>query len=101
MNDYSLNVRVGNRLLNKIMKRDYGYDYFFRINPIIYMTNRVLIPKKNHLSELVYIKLNGSISFEEREIIRNDLNKNINQLFTIIEGREYRPILDIKLKLIQ
>ena len=101
MNDYSLNVRVGNKMLNKIMKRDYGYDYFFRINPIIYMTNRVLIPKKIHLLEMVYVKLNGSISFEEREIIRKDLNKNINLLFTLIEGRDYRPILDIKLKFIQ
>lgn len=101
MNDYSLNVRVGNRMLNKIMKRDYGYDYFFRINPIVYMTNRVLIPKKIHLSEMVYIKLNGSISFEERETIRKELNTNINLLLTLIEGLEYRPVLDIKLKLIQ
>lgn len=101
MNDFSLNVRVGNRMLNKIMKRDYGYDYFFRINPIIYMTNRVLIPKKIHLSEMVYIKLNGSINFEERETIRKELNTNINLLLTLIEGLEYRPVLDIKLKLIQ
>jgi hypothetical protein len=101
MNDFSLNVRVGNRMLNKIMKRDYGYDYFFRINPIVYMTNRVLIPKKIHLSEMVYIKLNGSISFEERETIRKELNTNINLLLTLIEGLEYRPVLDIKLKLIQ
>jgi hypothetical protein len=88
-------------MLNKIMKRDYGYDYFFRINPIVYMTNRVLIPKKIHLSEMVYIKLNGSISFEERETIRKELNTNINLLLTLIEGLEYRPVLDIKLKLIQ
>jgi hypothetical protein len=101
MNDFSLNVRVGNRMLNKIMKKDYGYDYFFRINPIIYMTNRVLIPKKIHLSEMVYIKLNGSINFEERETIRKELNTNINLLLTLIEGLEYRPVLDIKLKLIQ
>lgn len=65
------------------------------------MTNRVLIPKKIHLSEMVYIKLYGSISFEERERIRKEFNKNINLLFTLIEGREYRPILDIKLKFIQ
>jgi hypothetical protein len=83
------------------MKRDYGYDYFFRINPIVYMTNRVLIPKKIHLSEIVYIKLNGSISFEERETIRKELNTNINLLLKLIEGLEYRPVLDIKLKLIQ
>lgn len=101
MNDFSLNVRVGNRMLNKIMKRDYGYHYFFRINPIIYMTNRVLIPKKIHLSEMVYIKLNGSITFEERETIRKELNTNINLLLTLIEGLEYRPVLDIKLKIIQ
>jgi hypothetical protein len=101
MNDYSLNVRVGNRMLNKIMKRDYGYDYSFRINPINYIDNRVLIPKKVHLSEMIYIKLKGSITFDEREKIRKDLNKNINLLFTIIEGRDYRPVLDIKLKLIQ
>lgn len=101
MNDFSLNVRVGNRMLNKIMKRDYGYDCLFRINPIIYMTNRVLIPKKIHLSEMVYVKLKGSITFEEREKIRKELNKNINLLLTLIEGIEYRPVLDIKLKLIQ
>ena len=101
MREYELNVRVCNRLLNKIMKREIGYDYFFRINPITYMNNRILIPKKVHLSEMVYIKLKGSITFDEREKIRKDLNKNINLLFTIIEGREYRPILDIKLKLIQ
>lgn len=101
MREYELNVRVCNRLLNKIMKRDYGYDYSFRINPITYMNNRVLIPTKVHLSEMVYIKLKESITFDEREKIRKDLNKNINLLFTIIEGREYRPILDIKLKLIQ
>ena len=101
MNDFSLNVRVVNRILNKIMKRDYGYNYFFRINPIIYTTNRVLIPKKIHLSEMVYVKLNGSISFEEREKIRRELKMIINLLFTLIEGLEYRPILDIKLKIIQ
>ena len=64
------------------------------------MTNGVLFPKNIHLLEMVYVKLNGSISFEEREIIRKDLNKNINLLFTLIEGRDYRPILDIKLKFI-
>lgn len=101
MNDFSLNVRVGNRMLNKIMKREYGYNYFFRINPINYIDNRVLIPKKVHLSGMVYIKLKGSITFDEREKIRKDLNKNINLLLTLIEGREYRPVLDIKLKLIQ
>ena len=101
MNDFSLNVRVSNRMLNKIMKNDYGYDYFFRINPIVYMTNRVLIPKQIHLSEMVYIKLNRSITFEERETIRKELNTNINLLLTLIEGFEYRPVLDIKLKLIQ
>jgi hypothetical protein len=101
MNDFSLNVRAGNRMLNKIMKRDYGYNYYFRINPIVYITNRVLIPKKIHLSEMVYVKLKGSISFEEREKIRRELNMIINLLFTLIEGLEYRPILDIKLKIIQ
>jgi len=101
MNDFSLNVRVGNRMLNKIMKRDYGYDYFFRINPIVYMTNRVLIPEKVHLSEMVCVRLKRSITFDEREKIRKELNENINLLFTLIEGKDYRPILDIKLKLIQ
>jgi hypothetical protein len=101
MSDFELNIKVCNRLLNKIMKRDYGYDYSFRINPIIYIDNRSLIPKKVHLSEMVYVKLKSSITFDEREKIRKDLNKNINLLFTIIEGREYRPILDIKLKLKQ
>ena len=83
------------------MKSEIGYDYSFRINPIRYLNNRVIIPQKVHLSEMVYIKLKGSIDFDEREKIRKDLNKNINLLFTIIEGRDYRPILDIKLKLIQ
>ena len=101
MNDFSLNVRVGNRMLNKIMKRDYGYDYFFRINPIVYMTNRVLIPEKVHLSEMVCVRLKRSITFDEREKIRRELNMIINLLFTLIEGLEYRPILDIKLKIIQ
>lgn len=101
MDDFELNVRVGNRMLNKIMKRDYGYDCFFRINPIYYMNNRVLIPEKFHLSEMVYIRLKRSITFEEREKMRNELNKNINLLFNLIEGSMYRPILDIKLKFIQ
>lgn len=101
MNDFSLNVRAVNRMLNRIMKKDYGYNYFFRINPIIYITNRVLIPKKIHLSEMVYVKLNGSISFGEREKIRRELKMIINLLFTLIEGLDYRPILDIKLKIIQ
>lgn len=50
---------------------------------------------------MVYVKLNGSISFEEREKIRKELKMIINLLFTLIEGLEYRPILDIKLKIIQ
>lgn len=99
MREYELNIRVCNRLLNKIMKRDYGYDYFFRINPITYMNNRVLIPEKVHLSELVYIKLKSSISSNEREKIREEIKENINLLLKLIEGNEYRPILDVKLKL--
>jgi hypothetical protein len=101
MNDLELNVRVGNRMLNKIMKREYGYDCFFRINPINYLNNRVLIPKKVHLSEIVYVKLKRSITFDEREKMRKDLNVKINLLFNLIEGIVYRPILDIKLKFIQ
>jgi hypothetical protein len=88
-------------MLNKVMKRDYGYDCFFRINPINYINNRVLIPEKVHLSEMVCVRLNRSITFDEREKIRKELNENINLLFTLIEGKDYRPILDIKLKLIQ
>ena len=89
MNDFSLNVRVGNIMLNKIMKRDYGYDYFFRINPIIYMTNRVLIPKKIHLLEMVYVKLNGTISFEEKE-------KLISSLYNRIKILENKLIVDLE-----
>lgn len=101
MPDFELNIRVCNRLLNKIMRRECGYDCVFRINSLYYMSNRFLIPEKNHFSELVYIKSHKSFSLIEREQIRKYLNENINLLLRYIEGRDYRPILDIKLKIIQ
>ena len=101
MQDFELNIRVCNRLLNKIMKRDFGYDCVFRINSLFYMNNRFLIPETHHFSELVYLKSYKSLTLIEREQIRKSLNENINLLLRYIEGRDYRPILDIKLKIIQ
>ena len=100
MSDFELNVRVCNRLLNKLMNRDYGYDIFFRIHPLTYLDNRVSIPKTYHCSELVYLKTKKVLTLIEREKIRKELNKNINLLFKLIESVGYRPILDIKLKII-
>jgi hypothetical protein len=99
MSDFELNIQVCNRFLNKIMKSDYGYDIFFRIHPLTYLNNRLSIPKTHHYSELVYLKTKMEFTLFEREKIRKELNRNINLLFKFTESRNYRPILDIKMRI--
>lgn len=97
MRENELNIRVCNRLLNKIMKRDYGYNLFFRINHINYIENRTLIPKKFHTLEQVFINPQYPLNQIVIERIKNDLMKNINLLCKVIEGVNYRQILLIEL----
>jgi hypothetical protein len=101
--DLEVNVRVCNKLLNKVMKTDYGYDCLFRLDPINYMDNRNrgYIPRKFHISEEVIIRFRNNSDKIDKDKIKKELIKTINYLLKFIEGRDFRQILLIYIKVIE
>ena len=100
MKELEINIRVCNRFLNKMMKKDYGYDCIFRIDPIHYIGNRVLPPSKFHLSEKIIIKYNKNPLLIDLDKIEQELLLTTNFLFNFIEGRDYREILQIDIRVV-
>lgn len=96
------NIRVCNRLLNRVMKNDYDYDFLFRIDPINYIDNRnKFLPRKFHSIEQVSIKFRNKSNKLQIDKTKEELIKTINQLLKLIEGRDYRKILLLKVIVIQ
>jgi hypothetical protein len=104
MKDLEVNIRVCNKLLNRVMKNDYGYDdCLFRIDPIYYMNNRNrgYIPRKFHTSEEVVIKCKNNPDKIDKFKMKKELTKTINFLLNFIEGRDFRKVLLIYFKIIK
>lgn len=100
MNDYEYEITMLNKLLNRIMKKDFKEFLAARINPLQYIANRencnIYCPKVLEVN----IKLKNSPTITEKLIIRNELLKLLNILISFVGAYSYAPIDDIKLRFI-
>jgi hypothetical protein len=100
MIDIERNIFVCNRLLNKLMKSEYGYDFTIRINQLVYLSNRQFSYRKYNY-EIVYVRTNKTFNNKTLKILKDRVYHNINQILNVIECSDYRPVKNIKLKIIQ
>ena len=100
MIDSERNIFVCNRLLNKLMKLEYGYDFTIRINQLVYLSNRQFSYGKYNY-EIVYVRTNETLNNKTLKILKDRIYYNINQILNVIESSDYRPVKNIKLKIIQ
>lgn len=100
MKDSERNIFVCNRLLNKLMRLEYGYNFTFRINQLVYLGNRQFSYRKFDY-EIIYVKTDKPLNKKKIMILKERVHFSINQILNVIECSDYRPVNNIKLKIIQ
>ena len=98
MNQYEEYRRVINKLLNREMKKKYGYyEIVFYLNPIQYLINRQVVSVFG-VEEIVSVNIKNTITMSQKDELISDLKQCLNSLTPYVEGGDYRHISSVKIK---
>ena len=101
MNQYEVYRRVINKIMNREMKKKYGYyDFVFYLNPIQYLTNREVVSVYS-IEEIVSINLKKTITMYQKDRLISDLKSCLNSIIPFVEGGDYKRISRVKIKINQ
>jgi hypothetical protein len=98
MNQYEVYRRVINKLLNREMKKKYGYyDFVFYLNPIQYLNNREFYSDYG-ITEIVSVNIKNTITMYQKDRLALDLKNCLNNIIPYVEGMSYMRISKVIIK---
>lgn len=98
MRDVEIYWRVVNKLMNRIMKTKYNYDYVFYLHPVQYIMNRELKSEYYMVNEVVSINIKNNIKMFEFDKLSYELKDCLNYLLPMVEGSDFRPVNKVIVK---
>jgi hypothetical protein len=97
MRDINLELLVCNVILNKVMKRDFNYDFILKLKPSLFIKNRISNNSRNTF-EIIYIKTSYHFNDESKKELKERLKENLNYILCVIEGIDYHKVEFLHLK---
>ena len=98
MKDLEIHWRVVNKLLNRIMRVKYNYDFVFYLHPVQYLMNRELISEYYLVNEIVSINIKNNVKMFEFDKLNKDLRECLNYLLPMVEGSDFRRVNKVIIK---
>ena len=97
MRDINLELLVCNVILNKVMKRDFNYDFRVKLNPSLFIKNRISNNSRNTF-EIIHIKTSHHYNDESKKELKERLKENLNYTLCVVEGVDYQKVEFLHLK---
>jgi hypothetical protein len=89
-----------NKILNTLIKKNYGSHYSIRLNALCFMSNRTAISLKNEFAEKITLKSQKPTSLKELNFIKEFLLFNLNSALMCMDTDSYIQVVDIELVII-
>ena len=89
-----------NKLLNTLVRKKYGKQYFIRLNSLCFIANRTNVYYSHTCSEKITLKSLRPIDMNELLLIKEFLLFNINTALICIDFECYIEVVEIKLVII-
>ena len=96
----SENYVVINKLLNKLVRRKFGKQYFIRLNSLRFISNRTDIFYLHTCSEKIALKSNKPVSFNELILIKGFLIFNINTALMCLDKSSCIKVVDVEITIL-
>ena len=86
-----------NKVLNTLIRRKFGKQYFIRLNSLTFISNRTNVNYYKTLSERITIKSLKPIQMNELIQIKEFLLFNINSALLCIDTEFYIEVTDVEI----
>jgi hypothetical protein len=86
-----------NKVLNKLVRRKFGKQYFIRLNSLRFISNRTNIFYLQSCSEKITLKTIKPVSLNELVSIKDFLLFYINTSLMCIDSKSYLEVVDIEI----
>jgi hypothetical protein len=102
MIDYSISkvYFLLNKVLNTLVRKKFGKQYFIRLNSLYFISNRKSVYHIKTCSEKITLKSLKPINMNELMSIKEFLLFNINSALMCIDNGSYLEVIDIELVII-
>jgi hypothetical protein len=89
-----------NKVLNTLVRKKFGKQYFIRLNSLYFISNRKSVYHIKTCSEKITLKSLKPINMNELMSIKEFLLFNINSALMCIDNDSYLEVIDIELVII-
>lgn len=89
-----------NKILNTLIKKNYGSHYSVRLNSLYFMTNRTKVFNNYTSSEQITLKSLQPITLKELNLIKDFLLCNLNSALMCIDMESYIEVVDIEITIL-
>ena len=86
-----------NKVLNTLVRRQFGKQYSIRLNSLCFISNRTDIFSLHSCSEKITLKSNKPVSFNELILIKGFLIFNINTALMCIDNSSCIKVVDVEI----
>ena len=104
MIDYNISISESyvliNKVLNTLVRRQFGLQYSIRLNSLRFISNRTNIFYLQTCSEKISIKTIKPVSFDELIKIKDFLLFNINTVLMCIDFSNHIEVIDVEITIL-
>jgi len=86
-----------NKVLNTLVRRKFGKQYFIRLNSLRFVSNRTNVNHHNTCLERITLKSDKPVSMNELMSIKDFILFNINSALLCIDSKGYIEVIDVEL----
>jgi hypothetical protein len=89
-----------NKVLNSLVRRQFGKQYSIRLNSLRFISNRTDIFYLHTCSEKITLKIIKPVSFDELVLIKDFLLFYINTSLMCIDSKSYLEVVNIEITIL-
>ena len=89
-----------NKVLNKLIRRKFGKQYFIRLNSLHFISNRTDIFYFQTCSEKIILKTIKPVSLNELVSIKDFLLFYINTVLMCIDSKSYLEVINVEITIL-
>jgi hypothetical protein len=89
-----------NKVLNTLVRRQFGKQYSIRLNSLRFFSNRTNVNYHHTCSEKITLKSIKPISFDELISIKDFLVCNVSTALICIDYKSYLEVVDVEITIL-
>lgn len=93
-----LNYKITNKLLSKVIDKDYNGKWKIRLNPHRFFLNKTNYEYWKNNIEIIEIHSDSTYTFDELDEIRKEIIRNLNMILRCIDNENHNVIKRVELR---